>query len=347
MRVKKLLITADDYGVHKTIDDGIIESIPNIDCIDIIVTHDGAKESISRLLSNTAAKERLQNGSLKLGLHLTLNVGKPQYRDLNSEECKKYLRAISLCKGYDTQQGSEFKHKGVPGLLVKMDMLIKKHRNALKQEIIHQYLKFKAYTGIEPFHVSSHSGVFNGHPKFYALLRETCKKDLNLLPIRCPSIIAYDQLPGLKSWREAKQQLLKKRDLKVMSLLPREGPVVKRWMKKGQRIAFDEDMKREDVKSTDFFVPHFYLQGSMSNFKSILRRMIHSPRQGEQSYEVVVHPVQFGSASEYHDMPRGIKTKTFPLRRMETRTLTDPRLRKIIEDSATQQVKIETFKSFN
>ena len=47
---KKLLITADDFGVHDSIDKGIIACIDRIDCIDVIVTHHTSEDRIKKLL---------------------------------------------------------------------------------------------------------------------------------------------------------------------------------------------------------------------------------------------------------------------------------------------------------
>ncbi len=334
---KSLLITADDYGVHDSIDHGIINCIHNIDCIDIIVTHDSSQQRIQKLIERF--KDKITSGELRLGLHLTLNVGKPQYRDNDRKEGRRYLRAISKTNGRFSEDGSEFKHSSVVGIIANMNRLIKNHKEALKSEIRCQYESFKKYTDLVPAHVSSHNGVFSGHPVMYGLLKEVCL-ELDNLPIRCPSLIAYDPYPDVKVWRDNEQLLLTKKQLKQMKLF-RAGKVVSKWMKSGQRVQFEKDVKNNEIVSTEFFVTHFYLKGSFCDFEKIVRWIRENEHPREHSYEMVAHPVTYISESEYDDMPRGIKTKKFAKRKNEYRTLSNKSgyLRDLVETSDIEVYK--------
>ena len=68
---------------------------------------------------------------------------------------------------------SEFKHKGVKGIIVNMHEFVGKHKLSIREKIKAQYKKFMEYTSaeldlnfeIEPVHLSSHNVVLNGHPK--------------------------------------------------------------------------------------------------------------------------------------------------------------------------------------
>jgi len=320
---KSLLITADDYGVHDTIDDGIIRCLHNIDCIDIIVTHDSSKRRIQNLITEHGGK--IKNGEIKLGLHLNLNVGKPLYRDPNSEVGKKYLRIIAKAQGRMSDEGSEFKHKHVTGIMLNIKRIIL-HKEALKEEIRCQFNAFKEYTGgMVPAHVSSHSGVFSGHPKMYELLKEVCL-ELDNLPIRCPSLIAYDlyrdDYNDLERWSKYKQYLLTESQLNQMKFIP-GGSMVRQWMLNGQRVQFDVDLKNKEVVSTEFFVPHFYLQGESTHFNKIIKLIKDNDHPREHSYEMVVHPLHFDRKTEYANMPRGIKINDvhFMKRKKECKTL--------------------------
>ncbi|MEQ9188512.1 MAG: ChbG/HpnK family deacetylase [Cryomorphaceae bacterium] len=326
--VRQLLVTADDYGVHDTIDNGILECLENLDCIDIIVTHASSEARIKALIQRDDVKARLADGTLKLGLHLNLNVGKPMYRDTETSEGTKYLSAISKIHGRYSKEGSNFKHKSAAGILLNITR-ISSHHNALKKEIKAQYDAFRSYAGSKPTHVSSHSGVFSGHPKMYRILKEACK-ELDNLAIRCPSIINYDaDLTGyedIKKWVKFEQYLLTRKQLRQMLASPTPGSNrIRSWMLRNQRKAFDMDRSNNEVRSTDFFVTQLYLQGEPSYFNKIIKFIeAKGPEDNKDySYEVVAHPMSFERKSEYADMPDGIQINDvfFNKRRKEGRTL--------------------------
>ena len=136
--------------------------------------------------------------------------------------------------------------------------------------------------------------------------------------MRCPSLIAYD--PGVHVLNEAKQKLLTKAQLKAMRVL-KNGKTVSDWMRTGQRGQFDEDIKAGSALGTDYFVTHYFLQGREGHFEEIIDRMKLSPDGGNNSYEMVVHPVAYKYESDYYSMPKGVKTGKFHLRRKEGRRL--------------------------
>lgn len=308
--MKKLLITADDYGVHPVINQGIEKCIDAgvIDCVDVIVTHHQSRKYIRRLLKKYKAK--FKSGELRLGLHLTLTCGSPQYRG-----DRKYLRAISMVRRGDVIKRREFRFNSGRQFIPKFDNLLRQHKTSLEKEIYAQYDTFLKITNevihdLKPYHVSSHLGVYTMNDIFYQMLKKFCvAKEVDM---RCPTLISLNNQASMKVWKENPEQQMFKLSLLSWAWAMDNGLKLKNWMTKDLKNTFDADTKQGAILSTDFFVEHFFKQGSEKLMKTILSRL-----KDDHFYELVVHPVWFTNRHQYRNLPRGIKKKGFAQRRSE------------------------------
>lgn len=306
----QLLITADDYGIFDPIDNGIERCIDKLDCIDILVTHHSAERRIKGLIRRHRA--RIESGDLKLGLHLNLTCGGPQYTG-----CKRYLRKISKVPKSGIR---EFRRNSVQTFIPYLNNLLRKVPDGLEAEIEAQYQTFKRITGREPFHVSSHEGVYSGHKDMYAMLKKFCVR--RNIPMRCPTLINFITKDGFGPWRENEQLMLTDASIKLLALFE-EGREVRRWILKSGENIFGDDLSTGTVISNNYFVEHFFKQGSYDHLVELMERMSDTPSDNPLSFEMVVHPVQIRKHSDYKNIPKGInkKEKVLNARTKETEAL--------------------------
>lgn len=313
---KKLIITADDYGVWSNIDRGIRKcaTIGIIDNIDIMVTQgDYSKTSVKKLMSLNNMK--IKRGELTLGLHLSLSCGIPQY--IGDADYLKAATRRAKIKVTNTYR-YEFLYPGGVKMIEKIADLVKNHKEALKLEMIAQYERFKEITGMEPSQISSHMGVYNANKEIYDVLNEFCQS--KNIPMRCPTLISMES--GLESkWTKPKQKLLPE-DL-IIFLTGMEGKAILNWIRTGQRTAYDED-RNKGLIGRDYFIEHFFKNGSIENLNKIIKNVQNT---GDYSYEMVVHPV---ASPSINGIPTGVTKLGFSKRYDEYLTLLTDEAREIV-----------------
>lgn len=310
MALRKLLITADDFGVCDPIDRGIERCIDRIHCVDMLVTHQSSKERISTFVKKY--QDRIQKGHLKIGLHLTLTCGAP----LNTTD-RVYYRKMTQNPILGKPR---FKRDSAATFIAYLNNIINDQNciNGLENEIVAQYEAFKSYTGMEPYHISSHEGVYSGHPRTYRMLREFCSS--RDIAMRCPTFINFTKTEGYDYWIENDQKMLPPWKLDALKVFD-EGRVISRWMQSGLEPEFNNDIAEGKFRSTDHFVEHFFQQGSSPHLKELLNQIAKTPTESERTFEMVVHPVSYKNQREIKRIPRGIKKSIMDLRVREAQAL--------------------------
>lgn len=316
-------ITADDFGVHTNIDNGIIDCVRNrtINNVDAMVTFEHSEARIVQFMKDF--RNELISGDLSLGLHLSLTCGSPLYM-----EDTKYLKAIAK---YDSINKKKhfFKYSGGAGLemIENIEKLIKGYLPQLMKEKEAQYVKFKQIAhrvipNYEPSQISSHLGVYIANRDIYEASREFCK--VRGLTMRCPTLLSYD--PNFKqSWKEPKQRFLPEGAIKFLA--GAEGKKLLKWVSEEQRPAFEAD-RANGLKSTDYFVEYFLKNGTLENLRTFVGRMNH-PDMGNRSFEFVVHPVQRKTTQ---GLPNGISTIGFYKRAEECEVLKSPEAKEFLRE---------------
>lgn len=319
---KSLLIVADDYGVHPIIDNGIIKAVRNnaVDCIDMIVTHPHFQTSYNNLLADNVVKEKIDRGDLKLGLHLTLTVGGPLYQDDAA-----YIEDISVNNGVD------FKYRSAQTIATRIIAYSSIHKEALKKEMYMQCAKFKEIVGRNPDHISSHEGVFQPNKKLYNVYSDFVRDPDISSFMRCPTLLCFDPYHK-NAWQDNPKQKF----LPTLIFLATNGVFILPWIKRksNQYRSFHEDRNETPgLKSTDFFVEHFFKNGTLKDLRQIFKKIMNHPYQinadEDISFEMVVHPVDFEENHELSEIPEGINAEIelMNLRKLEMETLTGNNIR--------------------
>ncbi len=80
----KLIITADDYGIHKNIDDAIIKGINKgiINSVTVVMNMPRSKQALKRLVNHLKKKNLMHK--IGIGIHLNITTGKPLVDSYNS-----------------------------------------------------------------------------------------------------------------------------------------------------------------------------------------------------------------------------------------------------------------------
>ncbi|MCR9173854.1 MAG: ChbG/HpnK family deacetylase [bacterium] len=363
---KSILITADDFGICDAIDNGIYECIDktnSIDCVDVFVNYEGTESMKLNSSGNREAwdkssevrikefvnkyRSKIVAGDLKIGLHVSLNSGSSL--SLGSENLDKIDRRIrrKVCREVvDGTNVWEFKCQGVPAIAHKLNNLLRisrRHgRNFLRDELEAQYKRFleimesAGLKGYKPFHISSHNGIYGGIQETYEMLREFCDKEG--VEMRCPTLLNHTRDDDMKEWKREKTKMVSDVQFDLISALGTLGPIqgglkISLWLKRVEKT-FRSDKSEGKIISTEFFIEHFFLQGKRRNLLEIMDRVQSNKSPREQTYEMVVHPVQWSGTEDTDQIPRGVIHGKFEKRDIERATLSavdTKRLRKTLK----------------
>lgn len=299
--MKQLLITADDYGVHSVVDNGIRKCIDTgaVNCVDVIVTHYTSSQRIRKLIRDY--NHLITSGDLIIGLHLSVTCGTPMYTKDNA-----YMKDMSVRRRFNGRV--EFKHATALSLVPRMDKLLDRHFDSFIREMYAQYDRFVEITGFEPKHVSSHIGFYTATKELFEEHAAFCKD--KSIWMRCPTLLGLNKKPALRKWtNNPKQKLLPE----VVKKIP-NGSDIWEWVQDHLPGRFSTE-RTDGMASTDYFIEHFFKQGSPKNLDRILKKV------DPNGYEMVVHPVWFKNKKEYDSMPRGIRKNAMGQRKTECETL--------------------------
>jgi hypothetical protein len=112
------------------------------------------------------------------------------------------------------------------------------------------------------------------------------------------------------------QRAKKNVDNIAMNVGLKDGLRMKKWgTGSGLKDRIATARKYEHLKTTDFFIEHFFGNGNTGNLESIFQRM------SDHTYEMVIHPVYYTNYATLK-LPGGIDRESFIHRIHETSTLT-------------------------
>ena len=286
-----LILTADDFGASKNINEGIKFAVEN-----------KAITSISVLSNFTASLPDLKEISEKhqyigIGVHLNIVTGKP----------------ILGVEHIPSLVGSNGNFYTLEEVLPRIDSI---SLDELRKELRAQVLVFKKY-GIKIDNLSDQNGVLSVYRPFFDIVTELAE-EFNL-PIRSP-IIAGIKFPELFS-----NSNMAKRGRQLALKLATTAPLKALRLKKYFRI---EEMERKAQKldelgilHPDLFVEGFWGDPTASN---LLRIIEHLPKGVS---EIVFH---FGSYVRQENYPSGLDLNYFKNREYELITATSDYLKKYI-----------------
>lgn len=193
----KLIITADDYGVIKYIDDGIIEGIKAgiINTVTVVVNfnhNNYCRKSLNTLVKVLKDKDLLDK--VGIGLHLNITMGKPL-------SVPKDIPTLVNSKNNFYTQRTYFADPG------RFDFgEIRDEANLQMATFIDHLQKIAGEHGIPKIpidHVTSHFNFFHVVPEMVDILTEICetfkkygKKPRLPIPVRrpLPTFIEYEDL---------------------------------------------------------------------------------------------------------------------------------------------------------
>ena len=329
---KNLIITADDFGCCNYIDKGIIKGINHgvVTCVSAFINfekrdkdgrggaYDGSLKAITKLMN----KKQKNNLSFPVGLHLTINAGRPvlpigEVPDLIRPKSRKFHGYFKDILDFD------------PKLYLSKK---KKVREQVIAEIRAQLKLYKFNFG-EPNHISCHYGILF---HFKHIFEEYVKiNGIEKYPLRNPFLVY--QTP--KDDKDAAAIKLMKKYHRTKSKMKIEG-ISKgaAWLikYKGLIKAFRESspevrlklMNENKIVFPDYSLDYMYKRAS--DFKSLekpfsfLTREVaecykHKNRKPNAAvYELFAH---LGDGVPPKEGPVGVSKKYFPSRMVELNRL--------------------------
>ncbi|HFB99651.1 MAG TPA: ChbG/HpnK family deacetylase [Phaeodactylibacter sp.] len=266
--MKKVIITADDYGVIPSIDKAIIEALQKkkINSVAAFSNYDGIAGKFNSSMENARILLEKTNGKVDLGCHLTITSGKPVTGD----------KANSLVNEEgDFRDITEFKRD--------VD------RMQLRNELNEQIMRFKD-AGFPISHLSCHHNVLTLFPEIYGEYLKVCRN--HQLAIR--SHIS----------KPSKRYNLY---LKILSLQLSDGDLDRHDRKSMRHFCkeigtFFKNVTHGKIATTDYFESRHYgplpmrtirpknISNIITKKHKVLRRVFSDFRKGNaDSMEIVCH----------------------------------------------------------
>lgn len=179
--MKKLIVTADDYGVFPNVNQGVIDAVNKgvVNSVAVFANYDGYTVPVDEAKPETAVKKypnslenvktllEKTNGKAEIGCHLTITSGKPLTTQVpfllqNTIGIKRFKEYYEL-KNYDADI----------------------HSRAIKEELVAQVKKLDE-AGYKVKHLTCHHDSLTFYPNYYDVYLDVAKS-LNL-PVRSPDI---------------------------------------------------------------------------------------------------------------------------------------------------------------
>lgn len=289
--MRKLIVTADDFGAHPFIDRGIREAVLAgcVNTVSALMVFKNAGEKLIQLA--TEAKNR--NLNVNYGVHLSFTAGSPV-----------------LSESVPSLTGPDGKFYDVNAYDYDSTDPFEVYEEARAQ------IKSFTQTGLRLDHLSCHHGIMQLFPeyfKIYLLLAAEFK-----VPVRNPVLISRERIKGYK-FSDMKNEGLFWGLECIMNkgfypVLVNTGTLSCEGLKRKMQV-----FKGGRVKCPDHFIDTFYRKGNKKQLENILRYL----PKGEKS-ELVVH---LGSGNYYNSPEEqrkfnGINFGYFDERKEELQTIT-------------------------
>ena len=269
--MKKIIVTADDYGAHEYIDRGITIAAEAgcINTASCIVTFSRAEESIKRFIAFCKKK----NIEINLGIHLSLTAGKPLLGNEVNSLISKDQEFMNV-NYFDYDKINPFE------VYYEANKQIETLKNIVENE------------GLKLDHITSHHGIMTLFPDFLKIYLLLAAK--YALPVRNPILISREKIWGFRSSPMKREGMY--RGFKILQnegadqVLINASTISVKSLKSNLHV-FNNGIARYP----DHFIDTFYKNGSKKRLKKILKYLPDS-----QKSEMVVH---LGSG-EYKDTPQ-------------------------------------------
>lgn len=288
VRTRNLIITADDFGASKNINDGIRLAVET-NSITTISALTNFPESLPELkkLSET-------HPEIGIGVHLNITTGKPV---LAASEIPSLVNA-----------GGNF--YTIEELLPKLSFV---SLTDLKKELKAQ-IQALANTGIRIDHLSDQNGILSFYSPSFEIVTELALEFDT--PVRTPAIagIKYpDQFPDSRMKAHGRKMAIKSaihRPLKTISLLKYAG--IREIERKVQKL------DKLEILHPDLLIEYLWGNPTLSNLNYILE---HLP---VGTSELILH---LGSETREGNYPSGLDLDYFVNREKELMTITNTPLK--------------------
>jgi len=254
--MRKLIVTADDFGSHPFIDQGIREALLAgcVNTVSAIMTFKNAGEKLSKLAEEIVNRNLVVN----YGVHLSFTAGSPilgdAVRSLTESDGKFYA-----FDAYDYDRADPFEV----------------YEEAKAQ------IKLFTQTGLKLDHLSCHHGIMQLFPeyfKIYLLLAAEFK-----VPVRNPVLISREKIKGFQVSAMKREGLFGGMECikneGFDQVLINTGTLSRKGIKRKMQV-----FKSGRVKCPDHFIDTFY----KNPYKKQLEKILHYLPK-ERKSELVVH----------------------------------------------------------
>lgn len=288
VNARYLIITAEDFGASKNINEGI-----RIAADQNVITTVSALTNFSESLPELK-KLSESHPDIGIGAHLNITTGKPL---LGAEQ----VPSLTNSKG---------NFYTIDKILPKLNSI---SPDELRKELKAQVIALSTHA-IRLDHLSDHNGILTLYSPFFDVIMELAK-EFNV-PVRTARIASI-KYPYLFA-----NSHMKKRGMKMAVKLSLRNPFkagrLLKYTKSSEMEAKVLKMDELGILHPDLLIDSFWGNPSPTNFNYILK---HLPIGIS---ELLIHP---GTASRQGNYPSGLELDYFKYREKELKTLTDENLK--------------------
>ena len=289
---RKLIITADDFGAAKNINEGTI-----------LAAGKGAITEISALSNFKDCLPELKMVSdsfpdIGIGVHLNIEAGKPVL-------APEVVPSLVDNEGYFYTLDNILEH--IP------DMALDELRMELKAQV-----SLLVDNGIPVDHLSDHCGIISLYTPFSDVMIELALQ--YDIPVRSP-VLASSEFP-----RNYKKSTMKKNAVRMLCKLAIKSPPkaisLLKYCSKKEMARKHEYLKEVGIRHTDYLIECFWGEPSFDYFKQIVETL------PDGTTELIVH---LGTDTRLEPFPRGIDIEYFDSREIELDVVTSQDARNLLQ----------------
>lgn len=293
--VHRVIVTADDYGVMRSIDLGILEAVKrgSVSCVSVMSNFERFNIAINDLLALKVS----QHPSLGIGLHINLTAGS----------------AITGSSSITTKNGTFLSANE----LLKQISTIK--TEDIENEIEAQISRLKeAIPKID--HFTHHMNIMCLHPILFNTLIKFAKK--YNLPVRNPFSMSFDH--SIKTGFPPIKKAIVKKVLYSLPTIIKKPALLPTLISMSNTSTLLKKLKDEGITTTTHFCDLFYGQPTIKQLTKVFANF----KPGEQT-EIMTHP---GYHLRTEMIPNGIDASYLAKREQELSTLLDDNFLQLFND---------------
>ncbi len=307
-KTRYLIVTADDFGVSKQINDGIIEAVKNgfVNTIAAMITFENAIKSIKKF--------HRKNRKVGIGLHISITSGKPV---TPLHKVKSLINKKGIFKNIDELLAD----------ISKINLL------EVKTEIENQ-IKLLIDKNIKIDNLSSQHNILNTYTPFFKIMANIAKK-YNIPMRSC--------LPSSLFIKELQKSKVKKRVFKMAQNVITHNPVsafyLLRHSKPNEMLQNQNYLKKQKIIHPDYLIDTIWGEPNPQNLLNTLK---HLP-QGVS--EIIFHVGKHETEPEHK--PDNIDNNYLLMREMELTLATNKRIEQWLKILNIKIIKYKDIKRFN